>query len=555
MEDLNFDVTFNDFEKSLFFDCVNTGKLIPITGNFIRYNNIKIFTNFDNDSILTSQQKKCCLKELGEGYEKIYITYKPSITMEYFVKDNEHSAYDNLLNNPLIKISKEVCEKEKPTSFDCFLSGKRSAIIFSKDHSIRLKGCGNVNIGFNIANVPDLGPEHNEIRGAQFKNTCLDEQFITRLVENKLREYNLISANSSLGFWKYAEFSHEGKKFGLVNEAPLMDKYCGLFKTNGDKRVGQHFFNGLNHLINNLLNQKDYLEIFHKDLFNFKEVTESLPGKNFDLVKGQITYNNFITDNLLYDRKTLSFDEFTKENLMFDFRNFLKDKKDKSTKELLKLERNYINALLKNALNTSKKSSHFKEKDISNLVESLFHELEKENVSLFENINSVLSKISFEIARVKRIFVDIDLNWGTYDYHSNAHLDNFIVLNENRLNLFTAPLDFDLAFCRNQFISSNYKNTNFDELVVSERNLLSVQLQGINMIPNIEVNVLDLKPVNEQFKDNFENIRTILVENMQNYFLKGYFNIQDVNHRCFEKEYKGGILLNKLLLLLDSLLS
>ena len=70
-------------------------------------------------------------------------------------------------------------------------------------------------------------------------------------------------------------------------------------------------------------------------------------------------------------------------------------------------------------------------------------------------------RLGYEIGRIKRIFIDNEINWGFYRdhhkdlYHCNAHLNNFIILPENHHNLL-APLDFDIAFMRNEFISIEY---------------------------------------------------------------------------------------------------
>ena len=52
----------------------------------------------------------------------------------------------------------------------------------------------------------------------------------------------------------------------------------------------------------------------------------------------------------------------------------------------------------------------------------------------------------------------MNLNWGTFDYHCNAHLDNLLILPKNEKKLYLAPLDFDLGFLRSEFIDLNYKN-------------------------------------------------------------------------------------------------
>jgi hypothetical protein len=70
-------------------------------------------------------------------------------------------------------------------------------------------------------------------------------------------------------------------------------------------------------------------------------------------------------------------------------------------------------------------------------------------------------RLGYEIGKIKRIFIDNDLNWGYYRdhhrnlYHCNAHLNNFIVLPSKHSNIL-APIDFDLAFRKHEFISIEY---------------------------------------------------------------------------------------------------
>ena len=57
---------------------------------------------------------------------------------------------------------------------------------------------------------------------------------------------------------------------------------------------------------------------------------------------------------------------------------------------------------------------------------------------------------------LKKAFEFEDLNWGTYDFHSNSHLDNFLVIPENKDQNFLAVLDFDIAFFKDEFFEKKY---------------------------------------------------------------------------------------------------
>jgi hypothetical protein len=172
-----------------------------------------IFYSDDNDSLVRAQNKMFPLKYLGDDYENVFITYIPARELDYYYcyknQKNEKFNYNNndLPYYPLIKITKEKLKEELSQTelIKCFLSGKRSAIIFDTKNQkpIRLKGCGNLFIGFNLANVDDLGENHLEIKGAQFKNTCLREQYISHQVNLECIKRNLIPGNIPLGFYHY----------------------------------------------------------------------------------------------------------------------------------------------------------------------------------------------------------------------------------------------------------------------------------------------------------------------------------------------------------------
>lgn len=67
---------------------------------------------------------------------------------------------------------------------------------------------------------------------------------------NSILEANkLIGANIPLGIWKYASFEpNEAEGIKNVHKDSI-DKYCGIFKTLGDRRLQTNLFQGLHRLI------------------------------------------------------------------------------------------------------------------------------------------------------------------------------------------------------------------------------------------------------------------------------------------------------------------
>jgi len=109
-----------------------------------------------------------------------------------------------------------------------FQSGICSAILFpkSKDfQNFRLKGCGFGNNGFvTEVSLYANGGRYQELRGAQFENTCQREQHMNRIVNQRLEAYKIPAANIPLGWWRY--------------ECPWPAKpFCGLFLTSGEFRL------------------------------------------------------------------------------------------------------------------------------------------------------------------------------------------------------------------------------------------------------------------------------------------------------------------------------
>jgi hypothetical protein len=488
----------------IFFNTKNIGYLGYVDGSFHQYNNGGVYIPNDSESVIRPQQKLDPLKHLGPEYEEVYFTYIPAKEFEYFPSNNkvDDGVPEDLVVQPLIKVSDTPFDK----SVKCILSGRRSAISMNKGEAYRLKGCGVDFQGFILGEIADIGPHHKEIRGSQFKNSCFRELYTTDLVERLLKEHELLPGNISIGYYTY------GKEFntkfqGLSNEAPMIDKYCGIFASNGDRRLGFDLFIGINSIIEKLLTSENYLQTLLKTL-DPNKIKDILPNKNFKEIKD--SEENVIGHDIIFNEKIYDVNIGESPNqVIFDFNSFLDNS---SFEELYQLELTIL-------------------KDI--LGDGIFTKLADTKISVFKIVVILLSKVSYEVGFIKRIFEDNQLNWGTYDYHCNAHLDNYIVLPRNDKRCILAPVDFDLSFTRDQFIDIKYNSSQgienkvtFEDLLLRERNCLLMQLIGINMIPNIEVNVLPfdniIKSLGGDLKPKLEGIENLLKENNAFYFYAGF---------------------------------
>lgn len=79
-----------------------------------------------------------------------------------------------------------------------------------------------------------------------FDHTVKRELYITGKLSKILLEKGFLCGNSSVGFWEYDDFDELMTNFGknlkiqLQNSFSEIDKYCGVFRTIGDKRLGVH---------------------------------------------------------------------------------------------------------------------------------------------------------------------------------------------------------------------------------------------------------------------------------------------------------------------------
>ena len=61
----------------------------------------------------------------------------------------------------------------------------------------------------------------------------------------ELKDIGVKCGNEPLGAWRYEPGFGGKSPASIVDDSPLIEKYCGLYKTYGDKRLASHLIAGL----------------------------------------------------------------------------------------------------------------------------------------------------------------------------------------------------------------------------------------------------------------------------------------------------------------------
>lgn len=555
LTDLDFLIYVGKFSD----DCSMRG----VDGEAYELDCIDIWYSNDNDSVIRAQKNLKSLEYLGVEYADLFITYIPSRELEFKI-NNSVGKFPSEITQALIKCKANNSDSEK-SKLKVILSGRRSALICIGSKLYRLKGCGNLFQGFVKGEVKDAGINHFEIFGAQFKNTCLREQYITSKIDQKLKSFDVLLGNKPVGFWKYDP--NLPVEAGVFNDGPMIEKYCGIFETLSEKRLGEHFFGGLNVLLKYLLEDFDYAESIFTRLFPFSSVIKQMKCSNFQEVEKDrtpdINFNDLIFMNLLVsDPSTIRIlhpkEKVEQDNMLFDTVEYLQKEMGDSL-DILEKENKLISQLLRAKIQSEFTDITGHTEGILQTLESLFGFAKQKKINIFYLIQATLAKIGYEVGKIKKAWELIDLNWGTYDYHSNSHLDNFLVLPFNKDKRLLSPLDFDLAFFKDEFIDLKYNQDKskssgdvFDDLINSEKTNLLFQLSGFNTIVNIEVEVLNISlEANSKNYSNVESFRNLCFENIHHYLALGYNLVTNEKTKRLEDLYEGVSLIAKLALLLS----
>jgi len=305
------------------------------------------------------------------------------------------------------------------------------------------------------------------------------------------------------------------------------------------------------------------LEVFQDAL---KQKGKEIIFSNFDEVEIFLSENTFEVNNKKDNYSNLYDLVKSRSNLFkaYNSNEFFKESEDKLFHNLISL----INKKLEEKTNTV--SSEIKSK-IFNLISNIQSLLKNNKTNLFNCLIVLFSQIAYESGMVKKSFEKNDLIWGTFEFHCNAHLDNLLMIKKNSFKRLLSPLDFDMAYYKQEFIDLKYKNltgiedkVGFDDLMLREKNYLLIQLLGINPIPNIDVDVPYFRNVLEALrKENnsnslkdyvfkyLENLENLLKENISLYYSKGFNECIDTKN-FFDEFYEINYMLLELILILEA---
>lgn len=336
-------------------------------------------------------------------------------------------------------------------------SGRRSAILIEEGKMFRLKGCGNDTDGF-VVNDMQYPQNGKELRGCCFEQTALREQHMSYKISEILTSSGYLIGNAPIRIWQYSS-----------STLPSLPKFCGVFETLGEKRLGSHLLTSIDLFLSSLNSH-----------FNFDSVSlgisNRMRGCNITPTIECVSYSSPLdTGPELH--------EWTSKGVYTD------------------------NSELIHLLEIFKTHSLFEDVNHDELNMSLPH------------LGSVLGKlvwnIGYEAGYIKRLLQNNDISWGyfidhnPFEPHCNAHPNNFLVLDPLKYDKLLAPVDFDMAYTFQGFINTIEENKlgqqdykMFQNWVNSERVALEQGLAGQENMANFEYGIEStLLPIQVLYRD------------------------------------------------------
>ena len=450
-----------NYEEDLYFGD-KYGYLYPCTGIFRSYKKEYIHQDdINKESVAEALKYSDDLSYIKPEYKDAYVPVVPETNIHFKnenLKDDENEKIDSILSQPLIK-AKEI--KDYP-SYKCIISGHRSAVIKDPKTGVyyRLKGCGNDELGFNIKKTEGVMVEI-VTRGSQYDSTCFRELFYSEKADENLKKLNFRCANYPIGFWKYGKDLHilpkENIKIEdlpkLENQMPEVDKYCGIFRTLGDKRLRTHLLCGLEKILEVISTICTSKQLINEEIMNeIKKIypQNRLPNEieTYKTIKffgpdPKISYEEWYKKPV-YEKKhydSIISCEMIKKEI----------KENKNLKIFIDTCENYdeLYTLLSEKLSEKHKTM------AKNIIDKMKND-QKNGKKFFETLLNIYVRIGYEVGKIKRCFQDANINWGSYidrgcNYHCNAHSNNLVVLPQGNETLLS-PLDLDLAFGKDKMI-------------------------------------------------------------------------------------------------------
>ena len=493
---------FNEEEK-IYFGIIPM-YLYPCTGIYRNFDINKIKKEEINEKNIEKILKRTKdLSYINEKYKNYYLFCIPEtdIIFESNIEENKtEKGPEEFLSNPFIKfyikMKKDSEEYEKLNKLMGVMSGERSAIVKCKNGKFyRLKGCGDFKEGFTLMeNNYEIKKIY--IRGCQLENNVFRELYYTYKINEILKKNDIECSNIPIGYWKYnnnLQFIDNSlnEKNIIENSASDIDKYCSIYETISDKRLGVHLLKGIEKILESIIQTSI-------EQFNFNQ-------NDLDNIKKFYAENNRSHKPIISLPDNISLKEFCKNPI------YQKKHYDKLITYQILIEKIKSNESLKKIILSSNLIDNWSQKlekklnctfdYYNNIIEHLISAYKNENnnnKSIFEHLLDIFIRIGYETAKIKRIFQEENFNWGSFngqsqiDIFCSSHFNNFIVLPSSKSSLLS-PIDFDLAFSKENFINSNIHSESFgkfdqrifDEYLIRELNTLIENLSGFYISNNI----------------------------------------------------------------------
>ena len=530
-----------NYEEDLYFGD-KYGYLYPCTGIFRSYKKEYIHQDdINKESVAEALKYSDDLSYIKPEYKDAYVPVVPETNIHFKnenLKDDENEKIDSILSQPLIK-AKEI--KDYPY-YKCIISGHRSAVIKDPKTGVyyRLKGCGNDELGFNIKKTEGVMVEI-VTRGSQYDSTCFRELFYSEKADENLKKLNFRCANYPIGFWKYGKDLHilpkENIKIEdlpkLENQMPEVDKYCGIFRTLGDKRLRTHLLCGLEKILEVISTICTSKQLINEEIMN--EIKKIYPQNRLpNEIETYKTIKFFGPD------PKISYEEWYKKPV-YEKKHYdsiisceiLKKeiKENKNLKIFIDTCENYdeLYTLLSEKLSEKHKTM------AKNIIDKMKND-QKNGKKFFETLLNIYIRIGYEVGKIKRCFQDANINWGSYvdrgaSYHCNAHSNNLVVLPQGNETLLS-PLDLDLAFGKDKMIVINKECPTFGQHDLSYwDNYLNAEFVDLSLnLCGAEDYNFDFDKNKNKNPDSFEIkvrnvIKYLLCDCMLENYMKGFDSI------------------------------
>ena len=530
-----------NYEEDLYFGD-KYGYLYPCTGIFRSYKKEYIHQDdINKESVAEALKYSDDLSYIKPEYKDAYVPVVPETNIHFKnenLKDDENEKIDSILSQPLIK-AKEI--KDYPY-YKCIISGHRSAVIKDPKTGVyyRLKGCGNDELGFNIKKTEGVMVEI-VTRGSQYDSTCFRELFYSEKADENLKKLNFRCANYPIGFWKYGKDLHilpkENIKIEdlpkLENQMPEVDKYCGIFRTLGDKRLRTHLLCGLEKILEVISTICTSKQLINEEIIN--EIKKIYPQNRLPN-----EFETYKTIKFFGPDPKISYEEWYKKPV-YEKKHYdsiisceiLKKeiKENKNLKIFIDTCENYdeLYTLLSEKLSEKHKTM------AKNIIDKMKND-QKNGKKFFETLLNIYIRIGYEVGKIKRCFQDANINWGSYvdrgaSYHCNAHSNNLVVLPQGNETLLS-PLDLDLAFGKDKMIVINKECPTFGQHDLSYwDNYLNAEFVDLSLnLCGAEDYNFDFDKNKNKNPDSFEIkvrnvIKYLLCDCMLENYMKGFDSI------------------------------